>query len=190
MAKSRPGQPHHAPNPDTLAGRQYAALQSQREAIAAERRENNETLQAIKEAERAAKDACGLLAARLEEVATEMAEWSALELRTRDRMREVMGEVIAAEIKQVETATLAARQSITNQVKEITGRVNAAEKKTLEHQAKILGYVTPGDFIDDIAKRVMNLIRAEMDEQEDTPAKGLLLTITERKGKEASKAPG
>jgi len=184
VAKSRPGQLHHAPNPDTQYGKQYAALQAERQGIRDERRENHETLQAIKDAERRTSAALAELDERIAQVTAQRVIWADLESATRDRMHEVMRGVIAAEIETF-------REQLQKSVGGVASTIENARTAIIQAEAEVLGFKHPNECLDYIAEKVMAMIKADVAKRIREPADGLILEIvtTKKERKDASAVP-
>ena len=175
MAKSKPGHPHHAPNPDTQYGRQYAALRAEREGIRDERRELHETLQAIKEAERRTAVALAELDERIAQVTAQRVMWVDLESATRERMREVIRDVIVGEITPFREQVLKATEGV-------VGAVEKTRTAIMHAEAEILGFKSPNECLDYIADKIIAMIKADVAERLKDRPDGLILEIvTERK---------
>lgn len=173
MPKSRRGQLHHAPDPDTQAGRQYAALQAERQGIRDERRANHETLQGIKEAERRVAAALVELDERIAAAGRAQLVWTALERDTRERMREVMRGVIEGEIAPF-------RKQIQKDTKSVADILEKTRVAIIQAETEILGFEKPSECLDYIADKIMAAIRADLEERLREPAAGLILEIVRK----------
>jgi hypothetical protein len=176
MTKSRRGQLHHPPNPETQAGKEYAALQAERQGIRDERRGLHETMQAVKDAERRAGVALAELDERIQEVRTARVALADIERQTRDRMREIMRDVIEGEL-------VSFREQLLKATKGVADVLETTRTAIIQHETEMLGCKEPVECLDYIADKIMVMIKADLDKRMQEPIGELILEVV-TKGKD------